>query len=429
MRKMTAEEYSQRFHELVGDEYSILDPYDGASKKIRIRHNRCGRVYPIVPSEFLRGSRRCQECRKEDRRKKKLAEFIDFINKKYPGEYKVLSKTFVNNTTEIKVKHIPCGNTYKVLPKILKRQNICSACHGGVAKTQEEFDQDVKNAVGDEYTFLEPYVNSATKIKCRHNKCGYEWNITPNEFLNQGVRCRKCSGHLPYTEADFLRDIKAKYGDDYKILSHYTTKHGEITVQHKCGYTYTTEARRLLEGHGCSKCAHNLHLSLDELKEKLKEKFGNEYTILSDNYETVHSKITVRHNRCGNIWPVKANNLLYGYGCSACNQSKGEKMIRILLEQNHKMAQDKDYFYGYILPNRLHLDFYLPELSLAFEYDGEQHYRPVDFFGGEQAFKNLQERDHRKDQYCKEHNIKLVRIPYTTRTKEDIAKVLNQYLD
>ena len=47
-------------------------------------------------------------------------------------------------------------------------------------KTQEEWEKEYKGLTGDEYTFLEPYQKSNAKIACRHNKCGYEWKVTPH---------------------------------------------------------------------------------------------------------------------------------------------------------------------------------------------------------------------------------------------------------
>jgi hypothetical protein len=46
------------------------------------------------------------------------------------------------------------------------------------------------------------------------------------------------------------------------------------------------------------------------------------------------------------------------------------------------------------------------------EFDGKQHFKPIKFFGGEKAFEETQERDQRKNRYCRDHNIELVRIPY-----------------
>ena len=52
-------------------------------------------------------------------------------------------------------------------------------------------------------------------------------------------------------------------------------------------------------------------------------------------------------------------------------------------------------------------------LLCLIEYDGEQHFKPIEFFGGEEAFQKQQERDQKKDEWCKENNIPLLRIPYT----------------
>ena len=46
--------------------------------------------------------------------------------------------------------------------------------------------------VGDEYSVLGEYTNAITKIKVRHNTCGYEYNVRRNHFLN-GRRCPNCS--------------------------------------------------------------------------------------------------------------------------------------------------------------------------------------------------------------------------------------------
>ena len=58
-------------------------------------------------------------------------------------------------------------------------------------------------------------------------------------------------------------------------------------------------------------------------------------------------------------------------------------------------------------------DFYLPDLNIAIEYDGIQHYQPVVTFGGEEAFAELKLNDAFKTEYCYKNNIKLIRIPYT----------------
>lgn len=71
-------------------------------------------------------------------------------------------------------------------------------------KTNEEFQQEIKDMVGDEYTFLDTYVNTSTKIKVKHNICGNTYKVTPNHFL-RGSRCPYCFGKVKKKQIVSLR--------------------------------------------------------------------------------------------------------------------------------------------------------------------------------------------------------------------------------
>tara|TARA_B110000114_G_C15076445_1_gene392026 strand:+ start:275 stop:1978 length:1704 start_codon:yes stop_codon:yes gene_type:complete len=57
---------------------------------------------------------------------------------------------------------------------------------------------------------------------------------------------------------------------------------------------------------------------------------------------------------------------------------------------------------------RQHLDIYFPEYNIGVEYQGRQHYEPIEFFGGREGFIKTIERDKRKKQLCKENNCYLI---------------------
>jgi hypothetical protein len=61
---------------------------------------------------------------------------------------------------------------------------------------------------------------------------------------------------------------------------------------------------------------------------------------------------------------------------------------------------------------RQHFDIWIPSLSIAIEYHGLQHFKPVKFFGGEDAFLQAQERDNRKRALCEKNGVRLVEIAY-----------------
>lgn len=56
-------------------------------------------------------------------------------------------------------------------------------------------------------------------------------------------------------------------------------------------------------------------------------------------------------------------------------------------------------------------------VAFLIEYDGEQHFKPVEKWGGEEKFLIQRERDNRKNIYCKEKGIPLIRIPCTEKLR------------
>lgn len=76
----------------------------------------------------------------------------------------------------------------------------------------------------------------------------------------------------------------------------------------------------------------------------------------------------------------------------------------------------------------LELDCYDPELKIAVEYNGEQHYKFNKFFhSNKEAFENQKYRDYMKREMCLKNGIKLIEVPYTIKT-EDIESYLLYHL-
>ena len=96
------------------------------------------------------------------------------------------------------------------------------------------------------------------------------------------------------------------------------------------------------------------------------------------------------------------------------NSSHREQVIKSILQQLSIVYIKEKTFDGCVSPKgrKLRFDFYLPYLNTVLEIDGEQHYRPVPRFGGEEGYNYLIECDNIKNQYCAENNINLIRIKY-----------------
>lgn len=99
-------------------------------------------------------------------------------------------------------------------------------------------------------------------------------------------------------------------------------------------------------------------------------------------------------------------------GCPICRIPKGEARVKMFLDNHNIQYMAQATFKGCVYKKRLRFDFYLPQYKIAIEYDGEQHFRPVEVFGGEEGHLKTKKRDEIKNNYCKGNNIKLIRIPY-----------------
>lgn len=102
--------------------------------------------------------------------------------------------------------------------------------------------------------------------------------------------------------------------------------------------------------------------------------------------------------------------------CSKCvPKSKGEEQIKnILIKNNISFTQEKSFDdCRFPKTNRLaRFDFYIDNKYLI-EFDGRQHIQNTSKWNNEWNLEYVQEHDQVKNNYCKEHNIPLIRIPYS----------------
>lgn len=133
---------------------------------------------------------------------------------------------------------------------------------------------------------------------------------------------------------------------------------------------------------------------------------------------------------CGNEIVVPSNSLTTNHTLSCgCLLSYYNMYIDMLLNKS-KIAHEKEKVV-YIENTMYRFDFYLPDYNLMIEYDGEQHYMPVNFGENdtklmEEKLKIRQKNDQIKNNYCKVNNIDLLRIPYWE--KQNIETIINSYL-
>lgn len=129
---------------------------------------------------------------------------------------------------------------------------------------------------------------------------------------------------------------------------------------------------------------------------------------------------------CGTTTSVDTNSLTSGntVSCGCTRMSFHEQYIADLLEEHGIDFERQKKFQDCKNVRPLPFDFYLPNLNTVVEYDGRQHYKAVEFFGGEDALRTRQHCDEIKNTYCHENNIRLIRLPYTM-SRAEIAQTIN----
>lgn len=93
-----------------------------------------------------------------------------------------------------------------------------------------------------------------------------------------------------------------------------------------------------------------------------------------------------------------------------CIKSSGESLIISILQ---KLNINYEYQKKFNDLDRLFIfDFYLPDDNTIIEYNGIQHYEPVEYFGGEIRFQQQLEIDEQKKEWCKQKGFKFLEISY-----------------
>ena len=332
----------------------------------------------------------------------------------------------------VKIKHhcLIHDIYWDIAPTNALKGNGCSECHKErigkhKQKSHEQYISEVRN-INPNIVVMEKYISAKTPIlhKCTiHN---IEWKPYP-EVVLRGGGCPECW-------KEKLHDMHCRTHEQYieelalanpNVIVVGTYIDAITPILHKClidGHEWFTIPNSLLQGCGCPKCAKNLKLTTQEYIERLHD--VNPNIVPLEDYKTAKTKVLHKCLIDGYEWMVEPSSTLQGYGCPKCHESKGEKAIGRWLDDNDILYVSQKKFKDCKDKHPLPFDFYLPDYNICVEYDGIQHFEPIEYFGGVKSLKYVQEHDDIKNEYCQNNNIKLLRIAYF----EDIEEKLNNFL-
>lgn len=290
--------------------------------------------------------------------------------------------------------------------------------------TTESFIAQAKTVHGDIYDYSNVcYTRSCNKIEIICKTHGV-FTQTPNSHLS-GRGCGICSDQRKTSSSiTFINKSNHIHNNKYNYTNtSYSTESVKVCIECPIHGEFTQRPRNHLNGQGCPKCAiSNQTLDTKSFISRCNYIHNNTYNYSNVNYTGIKCKVCIICAEHGEFWQ-RAESHIKGSGCPICNESKGERAIRKWLTDNNITHTQEYRFSDCVYKNTLPFDFYLPDHDIVIEYDGIQHFKPIDYFGGVVRLNETKHKDNIKTKYANDNSLNILRIPYTNYDK--INTILN----
>lgn len=419
-KKKTHEEYVEQVA-VINPNIEVIGIYVDSMKKILHRCKIDGCEWYVIPNSILHGTG-CPKCNRRERAEK---------HTKTHSQY-VLEVAKLNPNIEVVGEYVGCetptlhkckidGYEWMTKPSNIIGGKGCPRCAKCEKYGHDEYVRRVSE-INSNIEVIETYIDAKTKIlhKCKIDGC--VWYATPSHIL-RGTGCPECyKNKRTKAHEQYVKEV-ATINPNIEVVGVYIDNHTKIL--HKCkidGHEWYAQPKNILIGHSCPECAGNKRYGLEEYIKKV-AKINNNIEVVGV-YVNAHTSILHRCKIDGCEWYATPNNVLGGStGCPKCSASKGEKIIANWLDEHKILYEPQKRFNDCRDKNPLPFDFYLPCYNVCIEYNGIQHYEPVGYFGGQEAFENVVMRDKIKEDYCNENNVHLIKIAYDTDIYEELQKL------
>ena len=301
-----------------------------------------------------------------------------------------------NNIKLIRIKYHSLKNIDSILLKKLKNEKVMS-----MEKKKQTFIKKSIDLWGYKYDYSKvDYIDYKTPVKIGYK--GLWYLQTPNKHL-QGKKI-ECQENRMSTD-NFIILSKKVWGEERFDYS-------------ECEYLGTNVKVKLYDKlkNKWIEQVPKSHLKGFEVLKLTKEEFHKKCNLVHDfkyvydlrQYKSgLNSKLDIICKQHG-VFNLKAATHIYGTGCSKCDEYRANRIIKQTLNKMNISYIQQHFFDNSELP----FDFYMPGKRTCIEFDGLQHFQPVDHFGGLKSYEQLKINDKIKDDYCEDNYIDLIRIRY-----------------
>lgn len=357
--------------------------------------------------------------------------FIERARERYGNRFAYENTEYVNMKTPVLVTCVSHGRVSVSPDSFLNRSKTgCPKCAKlKPKKPKKHTTSTLVDAYlahhGSAFDYSEVvYQGSQEKVKITHKACGRSYYQLPFNHFKYG--CQPCSAKgrgektRAKTKAQIISRAKRIHGDIYDYdLAAFTGMNSPISVTcRKHGVTFSpTAANHLHPANptGCPECGvehlSNLHaLGVDKFIEQARLLHGAFYDYGRVEYVNSKEKVTIRCPEHGDFEQTPYRHLAGG-GCGLCSGSMMERAISQILEVSGVSFMAQYRFKDCKRRRELPFDFAVMAENRVLgiiEHHGDQHFRPVEHFGGYSAFVERQQNDKIKAEYCSRKGIPLL---------------------
>ena len=270
-------------------------------------------------------------------------------------------------------------------------------------------------------------INNYMSLKC---SCGSIFQTTFALFRESNIRkCDTCRNHVTWNIGKVKKYIKENSSCNL-ISDTYNNIHAKMIFVCECGNEFETRFSDFVyqDKRRCRDCSNailrkNRSIPYDEVKKVIEIYSGSGCKLLSKEYVNIHEKLSILC-KCGKTFQTSFSKFKFKNKimCNDCSMStsNGEFRVKQYLEKNNIAFKEEFKIDECRNERPLPFDFAIfdgeSNLNMLIEYDGEFHFKPAGFSEDEKKMNKKLElqqyRDEIKNQYCKDNNIPLLRIPY-----------------
>ncbi len=274
------------------------------------------------------------------------------------------------------------------------------------------------------------YINARESIEAYCTIHNYTWFPKPYNLLS-GFRCPFCGKEKSTKKrrksiSQILIDLEAKQPTAKLIssISEIANTRSNITmICDICGYKWTASIMNLTKNNNTTGCPNCAKIRVANSCRKTLEQLQKETSLINTSVEPIsdyintHSPVLCRCKIHTNttFYQIPTTILNGANSCPKCTIFKHEKIMLDVLEKYHLKYTAQKTFEDCRDINKLPFDAFLDNYNVAIEYDGEGHYYPIPRYKGDDGiygFERTKLHDKIKNEYCKNNDITLIRIPY-----------------